>query len=219
MVEQHGEQSMRIIDISMKIKEDMAVYKDKPEIKPKIKVYQTFENGKSYESGVEIGMHTGTHVDAPLHMIKGGKTIEQMDLSKLMMKCKVIDLTYIKDKITKNDLETKDIEKGDFILFKTINSFTDKFDFDFVFLEKSGAEYLRDKKIIGVGTDSLGIERSQPDHETHIVLLDSDIIILEGLRLKHVSEGEYFLAALPLNIDGVEASPVRAILMDKNPLE
>ena len=69
--------------------------------------------------------------------------------------------------------------------------------------------------IIGVGIDSLGIERSQPGHETHKTLLGNSIMILEGLRLKEVVEGKYILIAAPLNIPGVEASPVRAFLMDR----
>ena len=74
---------------------------------------------------------------------------------------------------------------------------------------------LASRKIKGVGIDSLGIERNQPDHATHKILLGNGIHILEGLRLKNVKEGEYTLIAAPLNIKNVEASPVRALLVEE----
>jgi arylformamidase len=95
---------------------------------------------------------------------------------------------------------------------KTKNSYNDYFDFRFVFLDRSGAEYLRDVGVIGVGIDCLGIERDQPDHDTHKALLPSEIIILEGLRLKDIEEGSYILSALPLKILNGDGSPVRAVL-------
>ena len=69
------------------------------------------------------------------------------------------------------------------------------------------------KEIKGVGIDALGIERNQTP--THKLLLGAGIIIIEGLRLKDVPEGEYFLIALPLKIKDVEAAPTRAILVEK----
>ena len=76
-----------------------------------------------------------------------------------------------------------------------------------------------DKGVIGAGIDSLGIERNQPNHETHKTLLSNKIMILEGLRLKHVEEGPYLLIAAPLNIPGVEASPVRAFLIERDSIK
>ncbi|AIS52253.1 glucose-6-phosphate 1-dehydrogenase Zwf [Thermoanaerobacter kivui] len=134
-------------------------------------------------------------------------------LSKVITKCKVFDFTNIFDKITSEDLVNKNIQKGNFIIFKTRNSLVEDFDFEFVYLDKSGALYLKEKEIVGVGIDALGIERSQPDHETHKILLEAGIVILEGLRLKDVEEGEYFLYAAPLKIKGAEAAPTRAVLI------
>lgn len=207
---------MKIYDISMDIHENMTVYKNKSEKKPKIEVLKDHNTGHSYESRLTIEMHTGTHIDAPLHMLEGGDIIENYKLENFIRKCKVLDLTHVKDRITKEDLVKKNIEAGDFILFRTRNSFAKEFDFQFVFLEKSGAEYLKEKKIIGVGTDALGIERDQPDHETHKTLLGNGIIIIEGLQLKDVEEGEYTLFAPPLKIRNVEATPTRAILIKEN---
>ena len=203
---------MKIYDISMNIHYNMTVYKNKEEKRPVLKTIQDFSTGTAYESKITMDMHTGTHVDAPLHMIEDGNTIDKIDLNTVVTKCKVLDLTNINDKIRKEDLIDKNIENGDFIIFKTKNSYTEEFDYDFVFLEKSGAEYLKDKGIIGVGIDSLGIERSQPNHETHKIY-EKGITIIEGLRLKEIEEGEYILCAPPIKINNAEAAPTRALLI------
>jgi arylformamidase len=205
---------VKIFDISMSISKDMQVYKNKPEKKPIYKVTHDFSTGKIYESAITMDMHTGTHVDAPLHVIQNGKTIDDTSLEKLITNCKVVNLTKISEKISASDLLEVNIEMEDFILFKTKNSFTDEFKDNFVYLDESGAKVLRDKKIKGVGIDSLGIERDQPGYPTHKLLLQEGIVILEGLRLKDIEEGEYTLLAVPLKIEGVEACPVRAILLN-----
>lgn len=65
--------------------------------------------------------------------------------------------------------------------------------------------------------EALGIERSQPGHETHISLLGRQIVIIEGLRLGGIDEGEYYLIAMPISIIGAEVAPARAVLIDKKP--
>jgi len=197
----------------MPVHHDMPVYKGRPEKRPQLSVQSDFTTGTAYESVIEMNMHTGTHLDRSLHMIPGGSKVESLDLNKVITPCKVLDFTQVKENITAEDLKKKEINEGDFILLKTRNSFEDILEGDFVFLEKSGAAYLRDKKIKGVGIDSLGIERSQPDHETHIKLLEVDIVIVEGLRLAHVEEGEFFLFAAPIYIVGAEGAPLRAVLI------
>ncbi|AOY77486.1 cyclase family protein [Clostridium formicaceticum] len=204
---------MEIYDVSMDIHQNMMVYKNKEENKPEITVKTDHSNSRTYESSIRMGMHTGTHIDAPLHMLKDGQTMENYSIENFVKKCKVLDLTYVENKITKNILQEKNIEKGDFLLFKTKNSFTEVFDFEFIYLEESGAKHLEEIGIAGVGIDSLGIEREQPQYETHRTLLGKNIMIIEGLQLKEIEEGEYTLIALPLKIKNVEASPARVILI------
>ncbi|NLN41761.1 MAG: cyclase family protein [Clostridiales bacterium] len=210
---------MTIIDISMPIHIDMPVYKNRDEKRPNIQVVRDFSRGSVYESRLSIDMHTGTHIDAPLHMIEGGEDLRVYPIERSVSPCRVLDLTHIEDSITKDDLIKKEFESGEFLLFKTKNSWDEEFNPNFIYLEKSGAEYLVEKGVIGAGIDSLGIERNQPNHETHKTLLSNKIMILEGLRLKHVDEGSYVLIAAPLNIPGVEASPVRAFLMERNTIK
>lgn len=205
-----------LYDISMAIHPGMSVYKNKAEKKPELTVRQDFSQSSTYESSLHMDLHTGTHIDAPLHMLQGGARIESIPLARLLTPCKVFDLTHAKDKITAADLRGIGITPGDFVLLKTRNSWAEEFDPEFVYLDQSGAAFLAAQKISGVGIDALGIERAQPEHETHKLLFQAEIIILEGLRLKEVPEGRYMLYALPLKLQGVEAAPVRAVLMPSN---
>ena len=88
----------------------------------------------------------------------------------------------------------------------------------FIYLDPSGATYLRDKRVIGVGIDGLGIERVQPGHETHKILMETGSVIMEGLQLQDVPEDEYLLVAVPLKVIGAEAAPVRALLIKEEGL-
>jgi len=106
------------------------------------------------------------------------------------------------------------IEEGDIILFKTKNSDfseTDPYNPNFTFCAGDAAQFLAEKKVKAVGIDYIGMERNQPDHPTHKNLLGNNIAIIEGLRLKHVPEGEYFLICAPVKILA-EAAPARALL-------
>ncbi|MBC7959806.1 MAG: cyclase family protein [Vallitaleaceae bacterium] len=206
---------MKIYDISMTITEDIMVYNNLDKKKPRLVQSANFAQNRHYETDITMNLHTGTHIDAPLHMIEGGATMSVYAIEQYMTSAKVLDLTQISDCITEKDLIERDIQEGDFVLFKTKNSYEEVFNKSFVFLEKSGANYLARIGIKGVGTDALGIERSQPDHETHKVLFEKGIIILEGLRLKEIQEGTYQLIALPIKILSTEAAPVRAILIEQ----
>jgi len=205
---------MVIYDISMEIHEDMMVYKNKESKKPIREVFLNYQDNGINESKIFMDLHTGTHIDAPYHMLADGETIEKMDVSKLICKVKVLDLSDVDDRITDRDLQKKDILENEFLLLKTKNSFTDKYVTDFVFLDKSGAAYLKDRGVQGIGIDALGIERSQPDHATHKILMGSGCIIIEGLRLKDIPEGDYIMYALPLKIRGGDGAPARVVLSD-----
>ena len=205
--------NFKIYDISMPITQDMPVYNGKEAKRPALKVVSDFNTGKIYESKIEMNVHTGTHMDRTLHMKPGGTTIETLDIRDMITNCKVFDLSHAVEKITAADLSDKDIQAGDFIILKTKNSFEDILETNFIYLDRTGAKYLSDLKIKGVGIDGLGIERSQSEHETHLQLMDQGIHILEGLRLKEIEAGEYFLFAAPINIVGAEAAPIRAVLL------
>ncbi|MEH6980145.1 cyclase family protein, partial [Bacillus pseudomycoides] len=144
---------MKIYDITAPIFEGMTVYKNKPEKQPQ---FSRTTNAHVTESRITLDVHTGTHIDAPLHMINEGATFESIPLEKLVGPVKVFDLTTVEDGITKTDLQHLDIQENDFILFKTRNSFEDEFNYEFIFLKEDGAHYLAERNIRGVGIDALG---------------------------------------------------------------
>ena len=91
---------MKVYDISMNIDRAMPVYRNKDEKRPSLKVVSDFSCGSVYESRVDMDVHTGTHMDAPLHMLEGGSTIDRVDLSKVVTKCRVLDLTSLEDRMS-----------------------------------------------------------------------------------------------------------------------
>jgi arylformamidase len=204
---------MKIFDISMTITKDMQVYKNIEDKKPTFTVASNFETGSSYETKITFNLHTGTHMDFPLHMIPNGETSDTLDLSQLIRSVKVFDLTHLTDSIDVSDLINLDIEKDDFLLFKTRNSFEEVFNFNFIYINESASVYLAEKGIKGVGVDGLGVERDQKGHPTHKHLMYSNITIIEGLRLKEVPEGIYQMFALPIKIAHVDALPLSVILV------
>jgi arylformamidase len=204
-----------IYDISYTLHEGIQVYKNLDHKKPRFETIATHQNDDYHETDIHMNLHTGTHVDFPLHMIAGGQTSDSEQIEQFVGSCKVLDMTHVSGGISKSDLMKYDIKEDDFLLFKTKNSFFDDFLFDFTYLNEEGATYLASLNIRGVGTDGLGIERAQSDHPTHKILLSNGIAIIEGLRLAAIQPGSYQLICLPLKIKGVEASLARAILVEK----
>lgn len=193
----------------------MTTYKDKHEVL----LHQTEKEDVDFsrESVISFNTHTGTHVDAPSHFLKDGNTIDAIDLKQLIGECTVIDCTTVEGKITESDLHGFDIKQNDIVLLKTKNSQlpTDApFDFNFVYVDESAAQFLVGKKIKAVGIDYLGIEREQLQHETHKLFMKHDIPIIEGLRFEGVIPKRYQFYCLPLKIIGLEAAPARAILIE-----
>jgi arylformamidase len=206
---------MKLYDVSAPIFEGMPVYKNKPEKQPKFEITSDFDTAYVRETRVSLDVHCGTHIDAPLHMVKGGDTIETLPLEQLIRNCKVFDLTHVDDAIHAEDIEKLEIQPGDFILFKTKNSYDDTFNFEFIYVAEDAAKLLAERKVAGVGIDALGVERSQPGHPTHKTLFSAGVIIIEGLRLADVTPGEYLMIAAPLKLSGLDAAPARVILAEK----
>jgi len=202
-----------LYDISMTIREDMQVWKNKDEKRPSFQNTTNHQIGKTYETRISLDAHTGTHLDAPLHMIDGGDTIDKIPLDHLIGPARVLDLTHVEESIGRKDLEPFAIQKNEWILLKTRSSLSEEFDMNFVYLNGEGAKYLAELQIRGVGTDSLGIERAQPEYTTHRTLMSNNILILEGLRLKDVPAGSYYFVLAPLKLEGIEAAPARAFLL------
>lgn len=205
---------MKFYDISMPIQAGMPVYKNLDDRQPQLIPVKNLDNDKVVINKIVLDLHTGTHVDAPSHYFSDGRSIDQLSMTQQVSSCRVIDLTKVEDAISVSDLEKHHIEQGEFILFKTQNSFNLNLYTDFVYLSEAAAKYLVQIGIKGVGIDGLTIERDQPDHPTHKSLLEKNIMIIEGLRLADILPGQYKLVALPINIVGAEAAPCRVLLVE-----
>jgi arylformamidase len=167
-------------------------------------------------SCISLSVHTGTHMDAPLHFVKNSPTIDEMPVDATVGRARVIQ---IRDRhaIHRDELLEHQIEASERILFKTFNSDhawnSDQFDEDFIFIARDAAEYLAETNIRAVGVDYLSVGGYKQDAvETHHALLGAGVWVIEGLNLSGVEPGEYDLVCLPLKLVGAEGAPARAIL-------
>jgi arylformamidase len=160
-------------------------------------------------------------VDAPLHFIENGATVEQLRLNILVGPARVVELPGI-NIITPDMLDAQKLPpETDRLLFKTKNSelWTDpghEFNPNFVALSPESANWMVNKGIKLVGIDYLSIQMfKDAEPLTHRLLLEAGIIIIEGLNLREVSPGVYQLICLPLKLAGCEGAPARAILVSQ----
>lgn len=205
----------KIIDISHPIHPGMALWPGDEGIT--VNTMESLERGDACNlSGVSIGLHIGTHADAPSHFIKGGKTTSELDLGRFTGLVKVFGVRAIT--ITEEDLKRLPISPGDAVFLKTDNSLLPEggsFNKEYTHLDEGAARYLADIGIRTLGVDYMSVDCFESrDYPVHRVLLSREIGILENLNLRDVAEGEYFFSALPLPMEGVEASPVRAVLIE-----
>jgi len=207
------------IDVTVPLKEGMAIWPG--DVTIKIERRRSMDRGDAANnSAISLGVHTCTHMDAPKHFIKDGKSIDKLPLETSVGPARVIE---IKDKISikPEELKQHNIKKGERILFKTVNSLrcwqTDAFVNDFVFVTRDAAQFLVDAGVILVGVDYLSVgspmdpeKAMRPD--THQILLGAGLYLIEGLNLTAAKAGDYNLICLPLKLMDAEGSPVRAIL-------
>jgi arylformamidase len=169
-------------------------------------------------SSISLGLHTGTHVDAPYHFVDSGVNLDNLDLSSFIGYVKIFDLKNINKCKTKKYIEALPIEENDIVFLKTSNSNIsedDPFCWTFIYIDITAAEYLVEKRVKCIGIDYLSVEQyASKNHETHLMLLGAGMGIIEGLNLSCAGEGRYFFSCLPLKISGAEGSPARAVLME-----
>lgn len=207
---------MQLIDISVPVTPQLPVWpgEAQPTINHK---FRMSEGSDANVTQFAVGSHTGTHIDAPLHFVDGGKTTIEIPLEKLVGPCQVVDLQG-KTEITAADLAALQLPKGtQKILFKTDNSrhwedASHPFQEDFCALTADAAQWVVDNGIHLVGIDYLSIQLYHDPIDTHVILLSNEVVIVETLDLRQVEPGTYRLICLPLKIAGVEGTPARAIL-------
>ena len=165
-------------------------------------------------SDLSMNSHSGTHIDAPVHYLKTGDTIDTVPLDHLIGPCRVIDVTGAGSAITAAAL-TGRLCTAKRILLKTAFSRETQFKEDYPHLTNDAAELLIRNGVLCVGIDSFSIEAFVCDGSVHRTLLKSGCIIVELLDLSGVCGGEYEMAALPLRLVGLDGAPARVVLIQK----
>jgi arylformamidase len=203
---------IRWIDIGTSIEPDLVVWPGDPKIA--IEQLATVAKDGYNLTKISLSAHSGTHMDAPFHYLSKGKTIDQIDVNRLIGEVKVFQIDS--KVVSAKDLMNLEIEEGDNIFLKTINSEQDwqnmPFLKDFVYIDESAARYLVEKKINMIGIDYLSIAHPENGVEVHRILLANEVVIVEGLRLKEINEGNYEMICLPMKIKGGDGAPVRVVL-------
>lgn len=203
------------IDVSVPLYTGMVHWPDNPPVL--IERILAIDRGDTANvSKLSLGAHTGTHMDAPVHFLSGGRGIDTMPLAATIGLARVIEISD-PESIKPEELEPCQIQHGERVLFKTRNSIrcwqTDDFVKDFVYISHEAAQYLAVQQVQTVGVDYLSVGGFFKDGvETHHALLAAGIWIIEGLNLSSIQPGTYELICLPLKIVGSDGAPARAIL-------
>jgi len=199
---------MKFIDLSLPITKDMPVFPGDPPVK--IEQAGVLKTDGYEDHYVSFGTHAGTHIDAPRHMVEGGKGLNNFPLEKFTGRGVYIPVNNLQFDLS--TLKAADIQKGDIVLFHT--GMSKKF-YDEEYFEKYPAipeeiaNYLVEKQINMVGVDACSV-----DHESftsHKVFFNHDILIIENLTNLDELHGKVFqVYAFPLSLQN-DGSPVRVV--------
>lgn len=210
---------MKIYDVTVPLGANTPVYEGDPNVE--ITTANAIERGDAANvSRLCFGAHTATHVDAPAHFIEGARKIHELELEKLVGKCRVVEIDKNILAIEAEHLEN--LEGVERVLFKTRNSdfwndLSQGFRKDFTYIAPDAAKKSVELKIKLVGIDYLSVEKfGSTDFATHITLLEKEIVIIEGLDLREVPAGDYELVCLPLKVisEKGDGAPARTILRE-----
>ena len=191
---------------------------------PKLEISQVSAIAQGAESNVSqlrMSVHTGTHIDAPKHFLDGGKTIDQINLQKLIGPAFVMVISDEVSVITKETLTEHPafpaLAKVRKVLFRTRNSVfwpngPNEFQQEYVGFDPAAAQLLADLGMDLVGVDYLSVASYNDTDIPHKILLEKEVVLLEGIDLTKVPEGYYELYCLPLLLSGCDGSPARVIL-------
>ena len=170
------------------------------------------ERGLYLISDLHFSSHAGTHVDAPVHYLKTGQTVDEIPLGTLIGPCRVADVQDAGSEITASHIERK-LNGAERLLLKTEFSKKTSFYPEYPHLTYDAARLLTRSGVRCIGIDSPSIEACHCDGSVHRELLSHACIIIELLDLASVDEGTYWMAALPLRLAGVDGAPARVVLI------
>jgi arylformamidase len=201
------------IDISVPLQTGMVNWPGDPRVT--IAPLRDMERGGSANvCRISMSTHTGTHMDAPRHMLRGGKSLDTLPLEATIGRARVVEIRDRKSIQVAELLEHR-IRRGERILFKTYGSARrwqkPEFDPDYVYITTDAAQLLASRGVRTVGVDYLSVGGyKEGTHETHEILMEAGIWIIEGLNLSKVKPGRYDLVCLPLRIANGDGAPARA---------
>ncbi len=200
-------------DISVPIRTGMWVYPDNPGVE--LERAQSIDRGDTANvSRLDFGVHSGTHVDAPLHFFADGTAAESIPPDALTGPAWVVDATSLTGDLDADALADLELPPAgtERVLFKSANSqlwARSEFTRDFVRFTGSGAQALRDRggvRLVGIDYLSIG------DPDAHRIFLGNGVVPLEGLDLSEVEPGPYCLVCTALRLVGSDGAPARALL-------
>ncbi len=206
----------RLIDVTRVIRKGMPVWPGEPG--PELTPVKRIARGDTANVAMlSLGLHTGTHVDAPRHFIEGGPGVEAVSIANLCGRAAVIPISdhaaIDVPELARLGLDAMD--GGRRVLFKTRNSARpfDAFHQDFVYLTTEAAKWLVTNSVVLVGVDGPSVERFGGDGATHRALLEAGVVIVENLDLGAAPPGDYELWCLPIKVQDGDGAPARAVLM------
>lgn len=191
---------MKLYDISQEVF-SCAVYPGDP--KPERQLLCSTEAGEVYNlTAFSMCAHNGTHIDAPFHFLPEGKTVEQLDLRRLVGECFV---ARQEGDVTAADaaMILEKAKGAERILIAGNATVT-----------AEAARVFAQSNIVLLGNEGQSVGPEEAPMEVHKILLQREIALLEGVVLHSVPEGRYFLSAAPLNLAGADGAPCRAYLID-----
>lgn len=191
---------MQIIDISKDIA-DCEIYPGDPAVRFET-ISRIGDGGDCNLTAMYTGLHNGTHVDAPLHFIENGDSVDKADLRTFIGECYVIEAPQ--GAVTGEFVNKHFPPNAQRVLVKSGGK---------AWFLQSAAEEIAFGGIKLIGTDAMSVGTQGCQTETHTVFLRENVAIIENLELSAVKPGRYFLVAQPLKIGGAEAAPTRAVLL------
>lgn len=209
---------MKIFDVTIPVSEATPVW----EGEKGVVIQRSAEIGEQSDynvSYITLGLHTGTHLDAPFHVHKAGKTVDMIPMEKLIGPVQIVEIPKSAGVIDHTTLAGMELDGSiKRILFKTENSnyWNDhpaQFTRNYVALNTSGAEYLVSLGIELVGIDFFSISDYQDLINPHKILLAKGVVVIENLDLRAVGAGVYQFFCFPLKVIGTDGAPVRAVLI------
>ena len=203
------------IDVSVTVRHGMPHWPDNPPIVLE-RVLDTGRGDDCNVSHLAMGVHSGTHMDGPVHFLQGAAGLDQMPLTATMGEARVIQIDDPRE-ITAEELRKHALLPGERVLFRTSNSArcwqAGGFVEDFVGISERAAIHLAEARVRTVGVDYLSVGGYHADGaKIHKILLQAGIWIIEGLDLSAVTGGRYEMICLPVKIHGSDGAPARAVL-------